>query len=332
MARRAPRMAYLILSLSSIDRDRLKGFTRDKWKSLTATLSSERGAQAPSAAGGAREMSPLGTRASPASLAELWSSFPTVQALLGPPLCAGAEDVYIDMGTNMGRHITMLYHPQRFGFIGEYRNWFGSCGWADRGDKAKVCGNATVVRQRLANVCVMSFEPSPMHVPNLEGRFRDYRSEGTVFPAAGAQRLHFFSAAIAAHNSVETFHWTFGRGHDTGASLARSSALQHRQRGPLAVPQLGSCCSSGRAWRLREARHAQKQTDPLGDRPTGRPATAFGARASRLRSRRFRCLDHSGPHLLEHSAQRQRGANGQPVMAAEEARAAQRARLRQDGH
>ena len=204
-------------------------------------------AQAPSVAGGAREMSPLGTRASPASLAELWSSFPTVQALLGPPLCAGAEDVYIDMGTNMGRHITMLYHPQRFGFIGEYRNWFGSCGWADRGDKAKVCGNATVVRQRLANVCVMSFEPSPMHVPNLEGRFRDYRSEGTVFPAAGAQRLHFFSAAIAAHNSVETFHWTFGRGHDTGASLARSSALQHRQRGPLAVPQLGSCCSSGRA-------------------------------------------------------------------------------------
>ena len=102
-------------------------------------------------------------RFAPASLAELWSSFPTVQALLGPPLCAGAENVYIDMGTNIGRHITMLYHPQRFGFIGEYRNWFGSCGWADRGDKAKVCGNATVVRERLANVCVMSFEPSPMH-------------------------------------------------------------------------------------------------------------------------------------------------------------------------
>ena len=167
-----------------------------------------------------------------ANLAELWSRFPTVQALLGPPLCAGAENVYIDMGTNMGRHIMMLYHPQRFGYIGEYRNWFGSCGWADRGDKVKVCGNATVVRERLASTCVMSFEPSPMHVPNLEQRFRDYRSEGTVFPAAGAQRLHFFSAAIAAHNSVENFHWTFGRGHDTGASLARSSALQHRHSGP----------------------------------------------------------------------------------------------------
>jgi len=119
-------------------------------------------------------MSSHGTRASPANLAELWSRFPTVQALLGPPLCAGAENVYIDMGTNMGRHITMLYHPQRFGYIGEYRNWFGSCGWADRGDKAKVCGNVTVVRERLASTCVMSFEPSPMHMPNLEGRFRDY--------------------------------------------------------------------------------------------------------------------------------------------------------------
>ena len=240
-----------------------------------------------------------------------------MQALLGPPLCTGAENVYIDMGTNMGKHITMLYHPQRFGFIGEYRNWFGSCGWADRGDKAKVCGNATVVRERLANVCVMSFEPSPMHVPNLEGRFRDYRSEGTVFPAAGAQRLHFFSAAIAAHNSVETFHWTPGRGHDTGASLARSSALQHRQRARLAVPQLGSCGSSGRAWRLREARHAQKETDPLGAQPLPLVLERAASEAAD-----FTAFDHSGPHLLGHSAQRQRGANGQPVMAAEEARAA----------
>ena len=170
-------------------------------------------------------MSSLGACVSPGNLAELWSSFPTVQALLGPPLCAGAENVYIDMGTNMGKHITMLYHPERFGYIGEYRNWFGSCGWADRGNKAKMCGNATLVRERLASTCVMSFEPSPMHVPNLEGRFREYRAEG-------AQRLHFFSAAIAAHNSVETFHWTPGRGHDTGASLARSSARLHGRSGP----------------------------------------------------------------------------------------------------
>ena len=30
----------------------------------------------------------------------------------------------------------------------------------------------------------------------------------------------------------------------------REAVVQHGQRGPLAVPQLGSCASSGRAWRL----------------------------------------------------------------------------------
>ena len=33
---------------------------------------------------------------------------------------------------------------------------------------------------------------------------------------------------------------------------------------PLAVPQLGSCASSGRAWRLWAARHSQEEAGPLG--------------------------------------------------------------------
>ena len=33
--------------------------------------------------------------------------------------------------------------------------------------------------------------------------------------------------------------------------------LQHGQSAPSAVPQLGSCASSGRAWRLRAARHSE---------------------------------------------------------------------------
>ena len=39
---------------------------------------------------------------------------------------------------------------------------------------------------------------------------------------------------------------------------------QHGQSGPLAVPELGSCASSGRAWRLCAARHSREEADPLG--------------------------------------------------------------------
>ena len=39
---------------------------------------------------------------------------------------------------------------------------------------------------------------------------------------------------------------------------------------PLAAPQLGSCASSGRTWRLWAARHM----NPGMGRPTGRPSTA----------------------------------------------------------
>ena len=54
---------------------------------------------------------------------------------------------------------------------------------------------------------------------------------------------------------------------------------------PLAVPQLAPRAFSGRAWRLRAARHTQGEAQPL-----GRPATASGARASRLQSCRLRLL------------------------------------------
>ena len=60
---------------------------------------------------------------------------------------------------------------------------------------------------------------------------------------------------------------------------------QHGQSATLAVPEVGSRASSGRAWQLWPARRSQGR-----DRPTGRPATASGVRASRLRSRRFHRL------------------------------------------
>ena len=42
---------------------------------------------------------------------------------------------------------------------------------------------------------------------------------------------------------------------------------EHGQSAPLAASQLGSCASSGRAWRLWAARHSQEEGDPLGAQP-----------------------------------------------------------------
>ena len=71
-------------------------------------------------------------------------------------------------------------------------------------------------------------------------------------------------------------------------------AQQHDQSGPLAVPQLGSCASSGRTWRPWAARHSHGR-----GQPTGRPATASAARASRLQSRRSRRRSRRLWNLLE---------------------------------
>ena len=53
----------------------------------------------------------------------------------------------------------------------------------------------------------------------------------------------------------------------------------------LAAPQLGSCASSGCAWRLWATRYSQGR-----GQVTVRPVTASAARASRLRSRPFHCV------------------------------------------
>ena len=44
-------------------------------------------------------------------------------------------------------------------------------------------------------------------------------------------------------------------------------AEQQGQSATLAVPQLGSCASSGRLWRLWAARHSQEEAGPLGAQP-----------------------------------------------------------------
>ena len=62
------------------------------------------------------------------------------------------------------------------------------------------------------------------------------------------------------------------------------------------MPELGSRASLGRAWQLGLPRRSHGRA-----RPTGRPATASGARASRLQSRRFPF--HSGAAAIDASAE-----------------------------
>ena len=57
-------------------------------------------------------------------------------------------------------------------------------------------------------------------------------------------------------------------------ALGTEGKLLHRSTlkapPPLAAPQLGSCASSGRAWRLWAARHSQEEAQPLGAQPLPR--------------------------------------------------------------
>ena len=57
----------------------------------------------------------------------------------------------------------------------------------------------------------------------------------------------------------------------TPSCLIRSAVHQQGQSATtLVAPQLGSCASSGRLWRLRAARHSQKEAGPLGTQPLPR--------------------------------------------------------------
>ena len=49
---------------------------------------------------------------------------------------------------------------------------------------------------------------------------------------------------------------------------------------PLAVPQLGSRASSGRAWRLWAARHSREEAGPLGAQPLPRVLELAASKAA----------------------------------------------------
>ena len=60
------------------------------------------------------------------------------------------------------------------------------------------------------------------------------------------------------------------------------------------MPQLGSCASSGRAWRLRAARHSQEEADPLGAQPLPRVLEPAASKAAD-----FSASDHPGVAALQ---------------------------------
>ena len=69
----------------------------------------------------------------------------------------------------------------------------------------------------------------------------------------------------------------------------RQRVWQHGQTAPLAVPQLGSCATSGRAWRLWAAQHSQGEAQPLGARP---PPWVLEPAASKAAD--VTAVDHAG--------------------------------------
>ena len=71
---------------------------------------------------------------------------------------------------------------------------------------------------------------------------------------------------------------------------------------PLAVPQLGSCASSGRAWRLWAARRSQKEAGPLGTQPLPErlePAASKAADFTAALTIQARGPFRAGAHLAE---------------------------------
>ena len=74
----------------------------------------------------------------------------------------------------------------------------------------------------------------------------------------------------------------------------RAAAEQQAQSAPppLAGPQLGSCASSGHAWRLRAARHSQEEAGPPGAQPPPRLLERAASKAADSTA-----FDRSGGHV-----------------------------------
>ena len=80
---------------------------------------------------------------------------------------------------------------------------------------------------------------------------------------------------------------------------------QHGQSAPLAVPQLGSCASSGHAWRLWATRHSQEEAGPLGAQPL-----LLGLELAASKAAHFAAFDHPGASYYDYVAHMKRSGGG----------------------
>ena len=106
------------------------------------------------------------------------------------------------------------------------------------------------------------------------------------------------SLAASYGRSGERHHWSarlarllpIRRCQERAAVAAPGQAREHGQSAPaLAAPQLGSCASSGSAWRLWAARHSQEEAGPLSAQPLPRLLEPAASKAAD-----FTAFAHSG--------------------------------------
>ena len=185
-----------------------------------------------------------------ARLSTLWQDFPAMRPLLrGVPLLQDCVAAYLDFGTNQGTRIEQLYRPrnprysQRQGVFAT--DWFRN-----------------VTRDK---ICVLGFEPNPLHWPRL----RELQNQHT----AAGRKLVIFPAAISANNSVARF-WSDNQHvrKYTGSSLLRvHKAMREANSWPVPTVSLD--------WLLRE--HVSPAT------PMAKAASADGivSATSRMRVR-----------------------------------------------
>ena len=87
--------------------------------------------------------------------------------------------------------------------------------------------------------------------------------------------LYIFTSSIVLVNLLiamfsETYNRVSSLAEQEYQHMFFDKVQQHGQSAPLAVPQLAPCAFSGRAWRLRAARHSQGEPRPLRSQPRPR--------------------------------------------------------------
>ena len=95
----------------------------------------------------------------------------------------------------------------------------------------------------------------------------------------GPQQFVGYSGRWWLHNAQQAYGATYPP-HD--GPCVEHEVQQYGQSAPLAVPQLGSCASSKRAWWLRTAQYSQEEAGSLSAQPLPRLLEPAAPKAANL--------------------------------------------------